>query len=85
MLPVHVQVVDDDVWVSEMTVTCVAVQRFPSQPEHGDDQSHDPTPQETSLHYELHEPRHLVCEVESINGQPQKWRNYHRANRTAVL
>lgn len=68
MFPVHVQVVNYNVWVFEMAVARVAVQGFPVQPEHGDDQPDDAAPQEAGLHYEFHDPRHLVREVEPVNG-----------------
>lgn len=69
MFPVHVQVVNYDIWVFEVAVARVTVQRFSVQPKHGDDQSDDSAPQETGLHNELHDPRHLVREVEPVNGQ----------------
>lgn len=54
MLPIHVQVVNYDVWVFEVAVAGVAVQWFSVQPEHSDDQPDNSAPQETGLHYELH-------------------------------
>jgi len=85
MLPVQVQVINNDVRVFEVTVTGVAVHRFPVQSEHGDHQPDDATPQETGLHDYLHNPRHLVREVEPVDGQTQERRYQHGTDRTAVL
>lgn len=85
MLPVDVQVVDDDVGVLEVAVAVVAVQRFPVQTEHGDHQADDSAPQEAALHEHLHDPRHLVREVEPVDGQAQKRRDQHGTDRAAVL
>jgi len=85
MLPVQVQIINNDVRVFEVTVTGVAVHRFPVQSKHGNHQADDSTPQETGLHDYLHNPWHLVCEVEPIDGQTQERRYQHGTDRTAVL
>lgn len=68
MLSVQIQVVNNDVGVFEVAIAGVAVQRFPIQSEHGNHQSDDSASQETTLHYELHNPRHLMRKVEPVNG-----------------
>lgn len=85
MFSVQVQVINNNVRVLEVTVTGVAGQRFPVQSEHGDHQPDDAAPQETSLHDYLHDPRHLVREIESVDGQTQKRCYQHRTDRAAVL
>lgn len=85
VLPVQVQVINYDVRVLEVTVARVAMQRFAVQPEHGDHQPDDAAPQETALHDHLHDPGHLVREVEPVNGQAQERRYQHGTDRAAVL